>query len=107
MYSDTAIRFARADRSQLTRTSRQTPDRLLHFLGGGKVASVGLGQALLDFGDLPFVYRDILLDCLGGDEGTAAAHGFRQTVELFLKLGVEAKGKNGGFWHDVYIVHHS
>jgi len=49
MYSETAIRFARAARSHLTRTSRQTLDRLLHFLVGGKVAGVGLGQALLDF----------------------------------------------------------
>src|SRR5580704_1684261 len=47
MYSDTAIRFARAARSQLTRTSRQAPDRLLHFLFAGKVTGVGLAIPFL------------------------------------------------------------
>src|SRR5271167_4451047 len=77
MYSDTAIRFARAARSQLTRTSRQAPDLLPHFLVGGEVACVGLGQALLDFIDLPFIDADKFLDRLGGHERAAPVHRFR------------------------------
>src|SRR5208337_1912887 len=68
MYSDTAIRFARAVRSQLTRTSRQSPDRLLHFLVVGKVTSIRLGYTFLDFIDLPFIHGNIFLDRLGGNE---------------------------------------
>src|ERR1019366_8173041 len=105
MYSDTAIRFARAARSQLTRTSRQAPDRLLHFLVGGEVTGVGLGQSLLDFGDLPFVDGDKFLDRLSGDERAAPVHRLRQTVELVLELGIQTEGKNRRFRHDVHIIH--
>jgi len=55
-------------RGQLTRTSRQAPACLLHFLVGGKVAGVGLGHAFLDFVDLPFIHADIFLNRLGGDQ---------------------------------------
>jgi hypothetical protein len=105
MYSDTAIRFARAARSQLTRTSRQASDRLLHFLVGSEVACVGFGQALLDFGDLPLVDRDEFLDRLSRDERAAAVQRFRQTVKLILELGVQTEGENRRFRHYVYIVH--
>src|SRR5208282_4345907 len=105
MYADTAIRFARAACSQLTRTSRQASDRLLHFFVGGKIARVGLGQAFLDFGDLPFIYGDIFLDCLGSHERAAPVHRFRQTVELVLEFGVQAEGENRRFSHSVHIIH--
>src|ERR1700681_2498691 len=71
MYSEAAIRFARAVRSQLTRTSRQTPDRLLHFLFAGKVTSVRLDDSLFNLSDLPFIHGDKFLDRLGGDERAA------------------------------------
>src|SRR5208282_5657741 len=77
MYSEAAIRFARAVRSQLTRTSRQAPDRLLHFLVARKVTSIRLDKSLLDLPDLPFVNGDKLLDRLSGDERAAAVHRFR------------------------------
>src|SRR5271155_2401487 len=93
IYSDTAIRFARAARSQLTRTSRQTPDRLLHFFFADKVARVGLGQAFLDFANLPFIHGDEFLNRLGGNERAAAVHRFRQTVELVLEFGIQAESE--------------
>src|ERR1700676_1573934 len=77
MYWDAAIRFARAVRSQLTRTSRQTPDLLLHFLIACKVTLVRFGKRLFDFGDLAFVDGDKFLDRLGGDERAAPDHRFR------------------------------
>src|SRR5208282_521121 len=110
MYSDTAIRFARAAPSQLTRTSRQAPDRLLHFFFADKVTGVGLGNTFLDFIDLPFVDGDIFLDRLGGDERAAAVHRFRQTVELALEFGIQAEGENRRFRHSTHytpIVHTS
>jgi len=105
MYSDAAIRFARAVRSQLTRTSRQAPDRLLHFLVAGKVTLVRLDKSLFDLPDLPFIHGDKFLDRLGGDERAAPVHRFRQTVELVLELGIQAESENGRFGHNVYIVH--
>src|SRR5208337_2019531 len=105
IYSDTAIRFARAVRSQLPRTSRQSPDRLLHFLVVGKVTSIRLDKSLFDLPDLPFVDGDKLLDRLGGNERAAPVHRFRQTVELVLEFGVEAESEDRRFRHGVYIVH--
>jgi len=104
MYSDTAIRFARAAPSQLTRTSRQTPDRPLHFFFADKVTCIGLGYTFLDFIDLPFIHADKFLDRLGGDERTAAVHRFRQTIELVLEFCIQAESENRGFRHGVYII---
>src|SRR5271157_978940 len=105
MYSDAAIRFARAVRSQLTRTSRQSPDRLLHFLVVGKVTSIRLEKSLFDLPDLPFVDGDKLLDRLGGNERAAPVHRFRQTVELVLEFGIQAESENRRFGHRVHIIH--
>jgi len=105
MYSDAAIRFARAVRSQLTRTSRQTPDRLLHFLVAGKVTLICLDKSPFDLGDLPFVDGDIFLDRLSGDERAAPVHRFRQTVELVLEFGIQAESENRRFRHDVHIIY--
>src|ERR1035438_7856945 len=104
MYSDTAIRFARAVRSQLTCTSRQAPDRLLHFLVAGKVTLVRLDKSFFYLPDLPFIHGDKFLDRLGGDERAAPVHRFRQTVELVLKFGIQPKSENRRFRHDVYII---
>ena len=105
MYSDTAIRFARAVRSQLTCTSRQAPDRLLHFLVAGKVTLVRLDKSFFYLPDLPFIHGDKFLDRLGGDERPAPVHRFRQTVELIFEFGIKAKGEDRRFGHDVHIVH--
>src|ERR1700675_4028104 len=105
MYSDAAIRFARAALSQLTRTSRQSPDRLLHFLVAGEVPLIRLDDSLFNLSDLPFIHGDKFLDRLGGDERTAPVHRFRQTVELIFEFGVQAEGENRRFSHNVYIIH--
>jgi hypothetical protein len=94
MYSDAAIRFARAALSQLTRTSRQSPDRLLHFLVAGKVTLIRFDKSLFDLSDLPFIHGNIFLDRLGGYERTAPVHRFRQTVELALEFGIQAESED-------------
>src|SRR5271167_527613 len=68
IYSAKASKLLIAARSHSTRTTRPLLQHLLHFLLAGEVACVGLGQALLDFVDLPFVDGDIFLDGLSGDE---------------------------------------
>src|ERR1700674_3562218 len=105
MYSDAAIRFARAARSQLTRTSRQAPDRLLHFLVACKVTLIRFDKSLFDLSNLPFIHGNIFLDRLGGDERAAPVHRFRQTVELVFEFGIQAEGENRRFRHGVYIIH--
>src|ERR1019366_5499165 len=97
VYWEAAIRFARAVRSQLMRTSRQAPDRLLHFPVAGKVTLVRLDKSLFDLPDLPFVYGNKFLDRLGGDERAAPVHRFRQTVELALEFSVQAESESRRF----------
>src|ERR1019366_9327397 len=105
IYSARQSKLLRATRSHSTRTTRPFFHHLLDFLFGGEVSRVGLGQAFLDFVNLPFIHGNIFLNRLGGDEGAAPVHRFRQTVELVLEFGIQAESENRRFRHGVYIVH--
>ena len=99
-----ALKRTQSSVRTLACTSRQTADRLLHFLITSKIASVGFQQALLDFRDLPFINGHIFLDRLGSDERAAAVHRFRQTVELLLELCIQPESEDRRFRHDEHIV---
>lgn len=61
-----------ATSNHLTCTTRPTPQPLLNFLIAGKLTAIRCGYRLLDFGDLPFVHRNIFLNRLRGDARTSS-----------------------------------
>src|SRR5579864_687002 len=91
MYSASESRFASAVRSHLTRTARPFLQRSLHFLNGGKISPIRLGQGFCGFFDLPIVQSDIFANRLGRYERPASAGCLREEVQLLLELGVKTE----------------
>src|SRR3979409_2135739 len=77
MYSASASRLAKAERSHLTRTprpfSQSSPDLRL----AGKFAVVGFHNGFLRLVDLPMIQCDVLAYRFGRDERAAATSRFR------------------------------